>query len=37
MKAATSETAKRCDDIMTYLARMPQNWLPGLRREFVQM
>jgi hypothetical protein len=22
---------------MTYLARMPQNWLPGVRREFAQM
>jgi hypothetical protein len=25
MKAATSEAANRCEDIMTYLARMPQN------------
>ncbi|MEH2500680.1 hypothetical protein V1294_007159 [Bradyrhizobium sp. AZCC 1678] len=26
MKAATREAAKRCEDIMTYLARMPQSW-----------
>ena len=25
MKTATREAAKRCGDIMTYLARMPQN------------
>src|SRR4026209_2392308 len=25
MRAATTEAAKRCEDIMTYLARMPQN------------
>jgi hypothetical protein len=24
-RAATREAAKRCEDIMTYLARMPQN------------
>jgi hypothetical protein len=25
MRAATRETENRCEDIMTYLARMPQN------------
>jgi hypothetical protein len=25
MRAATTEAAKRCEDIMTYLARLPQN------------
>jgi hypothetical protein len=36
MRAATSEAAKRCEDIMTYLARMPQNRRPVLRQEFAQ-
>ena len=37
MKTATSEAAKRCDDIMTYLARIPQKWLALLQPEFAQM
>jgi hypothetical protein len=37
MKAATSEAAKRCEDIMTYLALIPQNRIPVLRQEFAQM
>jgi hypothetical protein len=31
MKTATREAAKRCEDIMTYLARMPQTGRPVLR------
>jgi hypothetical protein len=37
MKAATSETANRCDDIMTYLTRVPQKRLALLQQEFAQM
>jgi carbamoylphosphate synthase large subunit len=36
MKAATREAAKRCEDIMTYLARMPKNGLAVPPREFAQ-
>jgi len=35
--AATSETAKRCEGIMTYLARIPQKRSPVLRPEFAQL
>jgi hypothetical protein len=37
MKVATSEAANRCDDIMTYLARIPQKRLAPLQQEFAQM
>src|SRR4029079_6489760 len=37
MKTATSEAAKRCDDIMTYLARIPQKRLGLLQQELAQM
>jgi hypothetical protein len=36
IKAATSEAAKRCDDIMTYLARIPRKEVPDLQQEFAQ-
>src|SRR5689334_7409169 len=37
MKAARNETARRCENIMTCLARIPQKWLRALRQEFAQM
>jgi hypothetical protein len=35
-RTAATEAAKRCEDIMTYLARTPQNRSPALRQEFAQ-
>src|SRR4029079_12467938 len=37
MKTATSEAAKRYDDIMTYLARIPQKRSGLLQQELAQM
>src|SRR5207253_6504854 len=38
--AANSATkkgaAKRCDNIMTYLARIPKRWTPVFRQEYAQ-